>query len=101
MYMYHIHMSRLKYLFDLGIFSENVHIFVLYMLRYHVHTYLESAFSLYSIDVNFDNSQSNIGIMWKGAFFGIVFVSHEIQPKWGYPFLVHITGSRSPTSRMR
>ena len=54
-------------------------------------TYLESAFSLYSIDVNFDNSQSNIGIMWKGAFFGIVFVSERNTAKVGlsFPYLYY------------
>ena len=40
----------------------------------------------YSIDVNFDNSQSNIGIMWKGAFFGVYSYIYRNTSKVGLSF---------------
>lgn len=48
----------------------------------------ESAFSLYSVDVNFDNSQSNIGIVWERRSLWCRVLAFAIyHPKWGLSVL--------------
>lgn len=80
--------------------SKKMRIFVEHTVNNVCRHILESAFSLYSVGVNFDNSQSNIGIMWKRRSLWRVYSFFEIyRYKWGCLFLIHITGKSKPYAK--
>lgn len=62
----------------------------------------ESAFSLYLVSVNFDNSQSKNGIMWEGRSLGVYSYINTKYIQVGLSvLLILLTGSRSPTLGIR